>query len=557
MDIVPTDSTADTEPAAPGPPPRPGRIVSMLAGFVSAATALAVAEALTVFARSWRSPVLDVGDRMVDIMASYPKVKQTAVDVLGNADKPALLLGIGVLLTIYSLILGWVALRRSLLVGELMVGLFAVIGVWAALGRASDGSLFSALPTVVGAIAGVLVLRFLDRALQPRPPGAGVPDAAADASTDRRRFIGHSVVLLGGVAAAAALVGVGGRQVATRRFSAAGSRKNVTIPTAEEPLGPVPSGAQAPVEGMTPFITPNGDFYRVDTALEVPQLTTDGYTLKVTGMVDNPMELSWSELLNRPMIERDITMTCVSNTVGGHYVGTARWIGARLDDLLGEAGVQPDADMVVGRSSDGFECGFPVSNAMDGRDAIIAVAMNGEPLPLQHGFPARLVVPGLYGFVSGTKWLTEIELTRFDQFEHYWERRGWAEKAPIKLMSRIDVPKGLAHVRGRHRRRRWCGVGPDHRHRQGRGAGRRRRLGRGDAGRPGHGGHVAAVVVRVGRHARATTPCACGRPTGPASCRPTSAPIRSPTAPPAGTRSWCSSTDGGGRPSASRPVVGR
>ena len=286
MDIAPTDSTADTESAAPAPPlddtsdspptdapRRPGRIVSMLAGFVSAATALAVAEALTVLARSWRSPVLDVGDRMVDIMASYPKVKQTAVDVLGNADKPALLLGIGALLTVYSLILGWVALRRSLLVGELMVGLFAVIGVWAALGRASDGSLFSALPTVIGAIAGVLVLRFLAGALQPRPANAGGPDAAADGGTDRRRFIGRSVVLLGGVAAAAALVGVGGRQVASRRFSAAGSRKNVTIPTAEEPLGAVPAGAQAPVDGMTPFITPNGDFYRVDTALEVPQLT--------------------------------------------------------------------------------------------------------------------------------------------------------------------------------------------------------------------------------------------------------------------------------------------
>ena len=400
MDIAPTDSTADTESAAPAPPlddtsdspptdapRRPGRIVSMLAGFVSAATALAVAEALTVLARSWRSPVLDVGDRMVDIMASYPKVKQTAVDVLGNADKPALLLGIGALLTVYSLILGWVALRRSLLVGELMVGLFAVIGVWAALGRASDGSLFSALPTVIGAIAGVLVLRFLAGALQPRPANAGGPDAAAGDGTDRRRFIGRSVVLLGGVAAAAALVGVGGRQVASRRFSAAGSRKNVTIPTAEEPLGPVPAGAQAPVDGMTPFITPNGDFYRVDTALEVPQLTTDGYTLKVKGMVDNAMELSWNDLLNRPMIERDITMTCVSNTVGGHYVGTARWIGARLDDLLREAGVQPDADMVVGRSSDGFECGFPVANAMDGRDAIIAVAMNGEPLPLAARLP--------------------------------------------------------------------------------------------------------------------------------------------------------------------------
>ena len=190
----------------------------------------------------------------------------------------------------------------------------------------------------------MLVLRFLAGALQPRPAERReAADAAAGDGTDRRRFIGRSVVLLGGVAAAAAVVGVGGRQVATRRFSAAGSRKNVTIPTAEEPLGPVPAGAQAPVDGMTPFITPNDDFYRVDTALEVPQLTTDGYTLKVKGMVDNAMELSWSDLLNRPMIERDITMTCVSNNVGGHYVGTARWIGARLDDLLREAGVQPDA----------------------------------------------------------------------------------------------------------------------------------------------------------------------------------------------------------------------
>ena len=146
------------------------------------------------------------------------------------------------------------------------------------------------------------------------------------------------------------------------------------------------------------------------------------------------------------MIERDITLTCVSNEVGGRYVGNARWLGTRLDALLREAGVQPGADQVVGRSVDGFECGFPVEDAMDGRDALVAVAMNGEPLPVEHGFPARLIVPGLYGFVSATKWLTEIELTTFADFDHYWLRRGWGQRAPIKLMSRIDTPRGLAKM---------------------------------------------------------------------------------------------------------------
>ena len=197
---------------------------------------------------------------------------------------------------------------------------------------------------------------------------------------------------------------------------------------------------------MPPFVTPNDDFYRIDTALEVPQLSTSNYTLTVKGLVDNEIVLTWQDLLNRPMIERDVTLTCVSNNVGGHYIGNARWIGARLDELLQEAGPRNGADMVVGRSVDGYECGFPLENALDGRDAMIAVAMNGEALPLEHGFPARLVVPGLYGYVSATKWLTEIELTRFADFEHYWEQRGWAERAPIKLQSRIDVPQGLAKV---------------------------------------------------------------------------------------------------------------
>jgi DMSO/TMAO reductase YedYZ molybdopterin-dependent catalytic subunit len=430
-------------------------LVAGATGIVVAIVALAVAEALTVVARSWRSPVLDVGDRMVDLMSQYPRLKQAAIDLLGNADKPALLIGIGVFLLIYAFVLGVVAIRRSLRVGLAMIGLFAVIGVWAALGRKSDGSLFSTLPTIIGSLAAGAALWVLHPriATTPETAEASTDDewdkptlALAGAGSDRRSFLVGSGALLGATAAGSAVFGLGGRQLAKRRFSAAGSRKNVTVPTAEDALPALPTGVQADVPGMTPFITPNDRFYRVDTALEVPQLTTASYRLKIKGMVDTELELTWQDLLNRPMIERDITLTCVSNAVGGSYVGTARWIGARLDDLLREAGPLDHADMVVGRSSDGWESGFPLENALDGRDAMIAVAMNGEALPLEHGFPARLVVPGLYGYVSATKWLTEIEVTRFDEFDHYWEKRGWAEKAPIKLMSRIDVPKGLAKV---------------------------------------------------------------------------------------------------------------
>ena len=274
------------------------------------------------------------------------------------------------------------------------------------------------------------------------------------------------------------------------------------MPTAEEPLAALRSGVEVDVAEMPPFITPNDDFYRIDTALEVPQLSTDNYTLTVKGLVDNEIVLTWQDLLNRPMIERDVTLTCVSNNVGGHYIGNARWIGARLDELLREAGPRDGADMVVGRSVDGYECGFPLENALDGRDAMIAVAMNGEPLPLEHGFPARLVVPGLYGYVSATKWLTEIELTRFADFEHYWEQRGWAEKAPIKLQSRIDVPKGLARVAAGSvavAGVAWAqqvGVGGR------RGVDRRRRLAASRARRRGHHRHLAPMGVPLGRHAR-------------------------------------------------------
>ncbi|MEX0756328.1 MAG: molybdopterin-dependent oxidoreductase, partial [Acidimicrobiia bacterium] len=169
------------------------------------------------------------------------------------------------------------------------------------------------------------------------------------------------------------------------------------------------------------------------------------YTLAITGMVDRPLTLTYQELIDRPLVESDITLTCVSNEVGGKLVGNARWLGVRLDDLLDEAGIAPGADQIVGRSVDRYTCGFPVS-ALDGRDALVAIAMNGEPLPPEHGFPARLIVPGLYGYVSATKWLAEIELTTFDQFDHYWVDRGWDAEAPIKTQSRIDTPSALGRI---------------------------------------------------------------------------------------------------------------
>jgi DMSO/TMAO reductase YedYZ molybdopterin-dependent catalytic subunit len=229
------------------------------------------------------------------------------------------------------------------------------------------------------------------------------------------------------------------------RFSAAASRAGLILPPADRPLGPIPPAAEVGLDGVTPFFTPNASFYRIDTALSVPQLPAEEWRLRIHGMVDAEVELDYAQLLQRPLIEADITLVCVSNHVGGNLLGTARWLGVRLDDLLAEAGIRPGADQVVGRSVDGYTCGFPVA-ALDGRDALVAVAMNGEPLPLAHGFPARLIVPGLFGYVSATKWLTEIELTRFDDVDQFWVPRGYAARAPIHTQSRIDTPRGLATV---------------------------------------------------------------------------------------------------------------
>ncbi|MBI5090674.1 MAG: molybdopterin-dependent oxidoreductase, partial [Actinobacteria bacterium] len=207
---------------------------------------------------------------------------------------------------------------------------------------------------------------------------------------------------------------------------------------------PIP--ASATLSPQTPFLTPNNEFYLIDTALSVPRINLDSWAVEIGGMVDRPIRLSYADLLARPQVERVITIACVSNEVGGNLIGNAVWQGVLLADLLEEAGVQRGAEQVFSTSVDGWTSGFPVEVALDGRDAMIAIGMNGEPLPTRHGFPARLIVPGIYGYVSATKWLEKIELTTWDDAVGYWVPRGWARDAPIKTQSRIDVPKRDADV---------------------------------------------------------------------------------------------------------------
>jgi DMSO/TMAO reductase YedYZ molybdopterin-dependent catalytic subunit len=289
------------------------------------------------------------------------------------------------------------------------------------------------IPVLVGAGAGALCLRALLQA-------AGRPTTAADDSAavnlDRRHFLWTAGV---GAALAIGAGGVGG--FLSRRFRADESRASVRIPAPASPASDSPAGFDA-VDGISPFFTPNDRFYRVDTALLVPAVTAEDWQLRIHGMVDRELTLTYEQLLARPLIERDVTLTCVSNPVGGHYLGNARWIGAPLRDILEEAGVRPGADQLVARSVDGFTVGTPTAALLDGRDAMLTVGMNGEPLPISHGFPVRVVVPGLYGYVSATKWVVDMELTTFGAYDAYWIVRGWAQQAPIKTESRIDVPRG-------------------------------------------------------------------------------------------------------------------
>jgi DMSO/TMAO reductase YedYZ molybdopterin-dependent catalytic subunit len=257
----------------------------------------------------------------------------------------------------------------------------------------------------------------------------------------RRRFL----LVAGATAAGAVVVGAGGQLVGASRRGVESARRLLRLPVGG---GEVPAGADVEVAGVEPWRTPNGSFYRIDTALVVPTVDPTTWRLRIHGMVDQELELSYQDLLDRELTEAWVTLCCVSNEVGGDLIGNAWWSGVRIADLLQEAGVRPGADAVLQTSEDGWSCGTPLAALTDDRNAMLAIAMNGEPLPLEHGFPVRMVVPGLYGYVSATKWLVDLRVSRFSDFDAYWTRRGWAERGPVKTQSRIDVPRPGAEVRG-------------------------------------------------------------------------------------------------------------
>jgi DMSO/TMAO reductase YedYZ molybdopterin-dependent catalytic subunit len=415
-------------------------------GLLTTGVALGVAQLVAGAFGSASSPVIAVGGAVIDAAPTW--LREFAIRTFGTNDKPALLIGIGTLLAVAAIVLGIGSLRRPV-VGLAGLGAFALIGAAAAVSRPSIG-ISGAIPSLAGAVAGAVALRRLTRAtgLEVAAPaiesrGTGDRHLAADAprpgTLDRRRFLSAGVVALG-LGAVTGAVG----QYLVRRSDATASRASVRIPNPADPAGPLPAGTDLGVPGLSPFVTPNKSFYRIDTALLIPAVDATGWSLRVHGMVDHELTFDLPSLLERPLIERDVTLTCVSNEVGGDLIGNARWIGAPLADVLREAGVDPSADQLVSRSADGFTAGTPTAVVMDGRDAMLAVAMNGEPLPLEHGFPVRMIVPGLYGYVSATKWLVDLELTRFDAYDAYWIERGWARRGPIKTESRIDTPRSGA-----------------------------------------------------------------------------------------------------------------
>ncbi|MGW4683139.1 molybdopterin-dependent oxidoreductase [Micromonospora taraxaci] len=427
------------------------RRYAALAGVTAAAVAIGIAEPVAVLTGPRSAPLVAVGGVVVDAVPE--SLKQLAIDIFGTADKIALLVGTGLLLAGFAALFGVLAARR-LAFGLAGIAAFGVIGVAAAVTR-SGADAFDALPSLVGAGLGALVLwLFIDGPfeLDPwpwSPPTPTVPPAApapvAPAGADgpaevdpesRRRFLTGSGVLLG----TAVVAGLGGRWLAGRRGVSA-AREAIRLPAPVAPAPAVPAGADLSLAQLAPYVTSNLGFYRIDTALVVPQVDPDTWRLRIHGRVGTERTYTYADLLARPLVERYVTLACVSNEVGGDLIGNARWLGVPLRELLDEVDPDEDADQVVGRSVDGWTCGTPTAALRDGRDALLAVGMNGEPLPVEHGFPVRMVVPGLYGYVSACKWVTELELTRFADFDAYWVPRGWSAQGPIKTQSRIDAPR--------------------------------------------------------------------------------------------------------------------
>lgn len=429
MTVQEIDQRAPRAPlvAPPNPPGWTGAVAGLAAGAIAVTTGMLVAAIADV-----SSPLDDVGSSFIDRCPDW--LVQFAKDTFGTGDKTALRVGMVVVLAVAAALFGWLSLRRRW-IGVAGIAAFGVVGILSAAERPGQPGRAVVAP-LIGAIVGVGALLWLLRGIHGWWLASLRPGASREREVwDRRRFLGAS----GGVAASAVVAGGLARAIDRRRVQDLVDSAPDTLPPPID-LGDAMQPSADLVPG-TPFVTPNDDFYRIDTALSIPRIDASSWKVRIHGMVDREVSLSYDDLLAMPQVERTITLTCVSNEVGGNLVGNATWQGVLLADLLAQAGVRPEAEQLFSRSVDGFSCGFPAAAATDGRDAMIAIGMNGEPLPRAHGFPARLVVPGFYGYVSATKWLQEIELTTWDGAQGYWVPRGWSRDGPIKTQSRIDVPR--------------------------------------------------------------------------------------------------------------------
>jgi DMSO/TMAO reductase YedYZ molybdopterin-dependent catalytic subunit len=462
-------------------PRRSSALAGALAGVLTAAVAMGMAQLAAGLTVPQSSPVLAVGQASIDL--TPPAIKDFAISTFGADDKNALLIGILVVLAAFAAVIGILAVRR-LALGFWGLAVFAAIGLAAALTRPNANAGY-VVPTLVGALAGAYAMIRLIRAARALrspasgtrsagPAGAPEPVSAAEPvgvtgpgraaeppgeagrgssftflpnpnapgpsrGPARRRFLTVSAV----AAVSAAAGALAGRELITRQ-NVSRARAALRFPKPAVAAQPLPPGSDLNIPGLSSFITPDSGFYRVDTALLLPEVDPANWQLRIHGMVQRELTLTFDQLLRRPLIEDYVTLTCVSNPVGGPYVGNAKWLGARLADLIRQARPLAGASQLLCTSVDGFTSGTPLQVVLDGRDALLAVAMNGQALPVAHGFPARMVVPGLYGYVSATKWVTDIEVTTFATANAYWVQRGWSQQAPIKTESRIDVPAGGA-----------------------------------------------------------------------------------------------------------------
>ena len=424
------------------------------AGIAAALLLFGSAELLARAVGPPAAPLLALGQTLIPLAPAA--VIGPVIDLLGHNDKPVLIACTGLAALAFGGLLGSLAHGRTRL-AMMLLTIAGLVPVTAVLLQ-PDARPADAVPTLVGLVLGLIAFRLLLRPPLRKSPLPGGPAHAAGASTsagasgsaaggpvgqaDRRQFLR----LAGLIGAAGAAAVAAGQTVASLVQDAGAAVARLVLPEPARKAAAIPASASIDVDGVVPFVTDRTDFYRIDTVLAPPSIEPAEWSLRIHGMVDNEVTLTMDDVLDLPLEEHHITLTCVSNPVGGDLVGTATWLGYPIRALLGRARPRREADMVLSHSFDGFTASTPLPALTDDRDALLAVGMNGGPLPPEHGFPARLVVPGLYGFVSATKWVTELEVTRFDEKTAYWTDRGWDAAAPILVASRIEVPKPLATV---------------------------------------------------------------------------------------------------------------